>query len=64
MEKKSVYDNDPLCKEMRRICGEYWDYRKLVDGKKSLRLNELKENCNEYSKSCGKSMEKVGNYDK
>jgi hypothetical protein len=54
------YDDNPLCREMRRTCKEYSDYQKLTDGKKSQRLNELKEDCDAYSKTCGKSIQRAG----
>jgi hypothetical protein len=58
--QKKVYDEDPLCKEMRKTCEEYSEYQKITDGKKSQRLNELRVGCYEYSKSCGQAIGQAG----
>jgi hypothetical protein len=59
--KKMEYDESPLCKEMRRTCDEYSKYQKITNGKKSQKLDELNEDCYQYSKSCGESIGRVGN---
>ena len=60
MNQIREYDENPLCKEMRRTCKEYDEYKELVGHKKSQRLNELKEECYEYSKSCSHAIGQAG----
>jgi hypothetical protein len=60
MNQIREYNDNTLCKEMKRACKEYDEYKELVGKKKSQRLNELRDNCREYSKSCGHAVGEAG----
>jgi hypothetical protein len=60
MNQIREYNDNPLCKEMKRKCKEYDEYKELVGKKKSQWLNQLREDCREYSKSCGHAVGEAG----
>ena len=60
LDKKSEYDANPICIQMKKACGEYEKALAVNKRDNETYLNTLKENCNSYTYSCGKIVQGAG----
>jgi hypothetical protein len=60
MNKREVYNKEPVCIEKRRACSEYESSLKLSKKmNETIHLRNLRENCESYTASCAEMVNKT-----